>query len=68
MDCPPFVLSDGFDRLIAVATLYNCRPSEFFQLSGLQAFLLDEAAAYYVLEKRRIEDVSRHRKGGNTWP
>jgi len=70
-DCPRFVLSEGFERLVAVATFYNCRPSEFFKLSGLQAFMLDEAAAYYTLEKRRIDSILANktgRKGEDLWP
>ena len=66
-DCPAFVLSEGFERLVAVATFYNRRPSEFLKLAGLQAFMLDEAAAYYTLEKRRLDDVKTRRKGGDLW-
>ncbi len=64
-DCPRFVLSDGFERLVGVATFYNCRPSEFFSLLGLQAFMLDEAAAHYTLEKRKLDNAG---KEGNKWP
>lgn len=38
-----------------MAQFYNRRPSEFLNLGGLQAFMLDEAAAHYVLERRRGE-------------
>ncbi|MBT9134262.1 MAG: hypothetical protein DDT38_00993 [Firmicutes bacterium] len=38
-----------------MATFYQRRPSEFLKLDGLRAFLLDEAAAHFVMERQRLE-------------
>ncbi len=38
-----------------MAIFYQKRPSEFLKLDGLRAFLLDEAAAHFVVERQRLE-------------
>ncbi len=38
-----------------MATFYQRRPSEFLKLDGLRAFLIDEAAAHFTLERQRLE-------------
>lgn len=46
--------SEGFKRLVAVASWWKVPPSSYLPtLSGLQRFLVDEAAAHFLAEQTK---------------
>ncbi len=48
-----------------MAALYQRKPSDFLVLDGLRAFLLDEAAAHFTLERQRLEVARRGGEPGD---